>query len=272
MDNLIVFNNKDFGDVRVLKIDDEPWFVGKDVATILGYSNINKAVQMHVDDEDKKVVDFKGFSQNGTTLSGLWGANDFSDKTLVNESGLYSLIFSSKLPKAKEFKRWVTAEVLPSIRKNGAYIAGQEELSDIDLLAKAILAANNIINQRDKKIAEQAKQIEALTPKASYYDIVLQCKELLTITQIAKDFGMTGHALNEYLNIQHVQYKRGSQWVLYHEHDGEGYAQSSTYVYYDNGDRPHSSSLLKWTQKGRLMIYELLKKDNILPVCERQTA
>lgn len=113
-----VFTSPEFGQVRTLTIDEKPYFVGKDVAEILGYSNINKAIQMHVDEEDKKVLDYKGFSHFGTTL---WSGNDFSNKTIINESGLYSLILSSKLPNAKKFKHWVTSEVLPSIRKTGSY-------------------------------------------------------------------------------------------------------------------------------------------------------
>lgn len=106
--------------VRTVEIDGEPWFVGKDVAERLGYNNVNKAVQMHVDEEDTKKLDFAGFSQNGT--SPLWSnPNDYSTKVLINESGVYALIFGSKLPEAKRFKRWVTAEVLPAIRKHGSY-------------------------------------------------------------------------------------------------------------------------------------------------------
>lgn len=115
MDNLQIFKNKEFGEIRTVTIDDEPWFVGKDVSTVLGYSNVNKAVAMHVDEYDKKVLDFKGFSQNRTT-SALWSGNDFSNKIIINESGLYALIFGSKLESAKRFKRWVTSEVLPAIR------------------------------------------------------------------------------------------------------------------------------------------------------------
>ena len=118
-----IFENEEFGSVRTMEINGEPYFVGKDVATILGYSNINKAIQMHVDEEDKKVLDYKGFSHFGTTL---WSGNDFSNKTIINESGLYSLILSSKLPKAKEFKHWVTSEILPSIRKTGGYLANSD--------------------------------------------------------------------------------------------------------------------------------------------------
>lgn len=119
MENQIqIFTNKEFGAVRTVTLDNEPWFVGKDVAEKLGYSNINKAIQMHVDDEDKEILDFKSFSHFGNTL---WKENDYSNKTVINESGLYSLILLSKLPKAKEFKHWVTSEVLPALRKNGSY-------------------------------------------------------------------------------------------------------------------------------------------------------
>lgn len=121
-----VFTSPEFGQVRTLTIDEKPYFVGKDVAEILGYSNINKAIQMHVDEEDKKVLDYKGFSHFGTTL---WSGNDFSNKTIINESGLYSLILSSKLPNAKKFKHWVTSEVLPSIRKTGSYSPDYSSLS-----------------------------------------------------------------------------------------------------------------------------------------------
>lgn len=118
-----VFTSEKFGQVRTVDINNTPYFVGKDVAEILGYANTNKAIQMHVDDEDKKILDFKGFSHFGTDL---WRENDFSNKIIINESGLYSLILSSKLPKAKEFKRWVTSDILPTIRKTGSYIGKSE--------------------------------------------------------------------------------------------------------------------------------------------------
>ena len=149
-----VFKNlvhPEFGELRTVEIDGEPWFVGKDVATALGYCNINKAVAAHVDEDDKKVLDFKGFSQNGKS-SGLWVGHDFSSKTIINESGLYSLILSSKLPSAKEFKHWVTSEVLPSIRKNGAYIRNQENMTPEQLVAAGLIAAQKIIEDKERKI------------------------------------------------------------------------------------------------------------------------
>lgn len=150
-----VFENVDFGKVRIIELDGEPWFVGKDVAEILGYSNINKAIQMHVDEEDKKVLDFKGFSHFGNTL---WGENDFSNKTVINESGLYSLILSSKLPKAKEFKHWVTADVIPQIRKTGRYAAPNVPNMDKLSLTTQCLINLEIANNQLRKDLDGAVQ------------------------------------------------------------------------------------------------------------------
>lgn len=118
MNELTLFNNPEFGTVRAVEIDGSAWLVGKEIAEKLEYINATKAIQVHVDEEDKKKLDFKGFSH---FVSGLWGENDFSDKILINESGLYSLVLSSKMPKAKKFRRWVTQEVIPSIMRTGTY-------------------------------------------------------------------------------------------------------------------------------------------------------
>lgn len=126
---MTVFSNSELGALRALEINDEVYFVGNDVAEILGYSNPNKAIQVHVDDEDKKTLDFKGFSHFGKSL---WGENDFSNKIVINESGVYALIFGSKLAKAKEFKRWVTHDVLPTIRKTGGYVESGREKEFIE--------------------------------------------------------------------------------------------------------------------------------------------
>ena len=116
MNELQIFQNSEFGEIRTIEKDGEPWFVGKDVAEILGYANASKAVSTHVDDEDKTFIMLDiADSQNGNLLVGQ------SKTTIINESGLYSLVLSSKLPTAKKFKRWVTGEVIPSIRKHGMY-------------------------------------------------------------------------------------------------------------------------------------------------------
>ena len=151
---MTVFKNlvhPEFGELRTVEIDGEPWFVGKDVAAALGYADVNKAVAMHVENEDKKLNDKSSpsFGQRGATL--------------INESGLYSLILSSKLPSAKEFKHWVTAEVLPSIRKNGAYIRNQENMTPAEIVARGLIAAQKIIEEREKEIAHLNNRCGRLT-------------------------------------------------------------------------------------------------------------
>lgn len=132
----------EFGELRTVEIDGEPWFVGKDVAVALGYKKPENAIANHVSDEDK----------TSTLIQGS-GSNYKSKATIINESGLYSLILSSKLPSAKEFKHWVTAEVLPSIRKNGAYIRNQENMTPAEIVARGLIAAQKIIEEREKEIA-----------------------------------------------------------------------------------------------------------------------
>lgn len=199
---LQTFTNEKFGDVRMLIIDGEPWFVGKDVAEILSYKNTADALYKHVDEEDKGVAkcDTLGGTQN---------------MTIINESGLYSLILRSRLPEAKAFKRWVTSEILPSIRKHGGYFAGQENMNEIDLLSKAVLVANNMIEEKQKMIDTQKQRISELEPSAAYCEKVLSTENAICISIIAKDFGWSPQKLNKYLQEKHVQYKVGDTWVLY---------------------------------------------------------
>ena len=172
MNEIKVFNNAEFGKIRTLNRDGEPWFVGKDVATALGYSNASKALADHVAEEDKL---------NNESLSSLGQRGGW----LINESGLYSLILSSKLDSAKRFKRWVTAEVLPSIRKSGGYIAGQDEMSDTELLAKALLVAQRQIERRNAQIAE-------MQPKALFADAVAASHTSILIGELAKILKQNG--------------------------------------------------------------------------------
>lgn len=151
-----VFKNlvhPEFGELRTVKIDEKPWFVGKDVAEALGYSNTSKAIITHVADEDK-IIKMLPNSQNGKTVGKTY---------IINESGLYSLILSSKLPSAKEFKHWVTSEVLPSIRKNGAYIRNQENMTPAEIVARGLIAAQKIIEEREKEIAHLNNRCGRLT-------------------------------------------------------------------------------------------------------------
>lgn len=262
MNEIKIFENAEFGSVRTVEVDGEPYFVGKDVAEILGYQNASKALADHVDDEDKL---------NNETLSSLGQRGGW----VINESGLYSLILSSKLPKAKEFKHWVTSEVLPSIRKHGAYMTDavlHRAITEPDFLIKL---ATELKEEQEKRralestVAVQSQQITELQPKASYYDVVLNSKDLLSIGKIAKDFGKSAVWLNKWLHDQGVQYKQGEIWLLYQKYAEQGYTNTKTQTYNGNDGAVHTKVHTYWTQKGRLFIYDLLKTNGILPLIER---
>ena len=256
MTNLEIFKNEEFGEVRTITIDDEPYFVGKDVALILGYTNQQKALRDHVDEEDK--TRNESFTVNGT--QGI----------LINESGLYSLILSSKLPNARRFKRWVTSEVLPAIRKHGMY-AIDDLIANPDL---GIAALNALKEEREKnkKLEEksmiQTQQISEMIPKSGYYDVVLNCKDLVAIGSIAKDYGWSAKKMNKYLHEKGIEFKQGDIWLLYQKYAEKGYTITKTHTYLDS-DSQHTKVHTYWTQKGRLFIYDLLKKDGIYPNIER---
>ena len=180
MSNLQVFRNEQFGEVRVVEHDGEPWFVAKDVAKVLGYKKLD-AMYRVIDAQDKKEIDPQsventGFPQNGVILE---SNPNIRRMMLITESGLYEAIFNSTLPAAKTFKRWVTTEVLPSIRKHGGYIAGQETMSDDELMAKALLMAHS-------KIEEKDKQIEQMAPKAIFADAVAASSTSILVGELAK--------------------------------------------------------------------------------------
>lgn len=172
MNDLTVFSNEQFGSVRTVDIDGEPWLVGKDVAEALGYTNPQKAIRDHVDEEDKTLNE--SFTVNGTQA------------VLINESGLYALVVGSKLPSAKAFKRWITSEVLPSIRKTGGYIAGQESMSDSELMAKALLVAQKQIEERQKRIDSLTQKVELDAPKVLFADAVAASHTSILIGEFAK--------------------------------------------------------------------------------------
>ena len=253
MNGLQVFKNNEFS-IKSLVIDNEPWFVGKDVAEILGYTNPSKALLDHVDKEDKL---------NNETLSSLGQSGGW----LINESGLYSLILSSKLPNAKKFKRWVTSEVLPAIRKTGGY-----QLPEISYPQSLRLLADEI--EKNKKLelenSIQAQQINEMKPKADYCDKILSSKSLMTITQIAKDYGMSGKAMNQILHDLNIQYKQSGQWLLYSRYQSKGYTSSETIDIKQNDGKVLVRLSTKWTQKGRLYLYERLKKEGYLPLIEQE--
>lgn len=262
MQELQIFKNAEFGSVRTLTLDEKTWFVGKDVATALGYAKPENAIAVHVDDEDKT-----------TTLIQGDGSNYKSKAILINESGLYALILSSKLPTAKRFKRWVTSEVLPAIHRHGVY-AVDEVLDNPDMLIAALTelkVERAKAKALEQTVAVQHQQITEMKPKASYYDVVLNCKDLVAISVIAKDYGWSANRMNKYLHKKGVQYKQGGKiWLLYQKYAEMGYTSTKTHSYPAGDGDMHSKTHTYWTQKGRLFIYDLLKADGILPTMERE--
>lgn len=256
------FTNSEFGSIRTLDVNGVVHLVAKDVAEILGYQNGSRDINRHVDEEDRQKVMIYDGRQDKETI-------------IINESGLYSLVLSSKLPNAKKFKRWVTSEVLPSIRKHGAYMTEQtiaKALASPDFL---IQLANQLKEEQEKnkqletQVAVNNQIIGELKPKADYTDKILQNKGLVTITQIAKDYGFSGNYMNELLHALKVQFKQSGQRLLYSKYQGCGYTHSETVNIVHSDGRPDVKMTTKWTQKGRLFLYELLKKEGFVPVIER---
>lgn len=257
MNNLTVFNNPDFGSIRTVTVNNEPYFVGKDVAEALGYKEPTKAAREKVDIEDRGVSKID-------TLSGK------QTMTVINESGLYSLILSSKMPNARKFKRWVTSEVLPSIRKHGMY-AVDELLNNPDFMIKTFEALKEEREKNkglSKEVVEQQKVISELQPKVTYLDKILNSKSLVLTTQIAKDYGMSARRFNRLLHELGIQYKVGDQWVLYAKYQGRGYVHSRTIEFTRRDGTTDVKMQTEWTQKGRLFLYETLKKEGYLPLIE----
>ncbi|HDB3785727.1 TPA: phage antirepressor KilAC domain-containing protein, partial [Staphylococcus aureus] len=191
--------------VRTLEVDGEPYFIGKDVADILGYANGRDALSKHVDEDDKKVL-----TSRNTTLENLPNRG----LTAVNESGLYSLIFSSKLESAKRFKRWVTSDVLPAIRKYGIYATDnviEQTLKDPDYI---ITVLTEYKKEKEQNLLLQ-QEIGELKPKADYVDEILKSTGTLATTQIAADYGISAQKLNKLLHEARLQRKVNKQWVLY---------------------------------------------------------
>ena len=249
---IILFKHEEFGEIRTLNIDGEPWFVGKDISEILGYKDNVNALKSHVDEEDKLRWQITTSGQR-------------REVTVINESGLYSLILSSKLPSAKKFKHWVTAVVLPSLRKHGAYITAEtlhKTMSDPRELAKLLTTLADEQDKRRKLEEENA----FLSVKAKYYDRILQSKNSVPVTQIAKDYGMSAIAFNRMLHDFGIQYSIRNSWVLYAEYANLGYTQSKTYAIDEDKAVMHTC----WTQAGRIFLYNFLAERGIMPMCERE--
>ena len=260
MNELQVFNSKEFGDIRTTEIDGKPYFVANDVARALGYKRPADAVTAHC----KGSVKHRYLTDGGE-----------QELKVIPEGDIYRLTVRSKLPSAEKFEKWVFDEVIPSIHQYGAYMTEQT-------IEKALASPDFLIQLATKLKDEQTRRKEAeaeirvkdqiigeLKPKADYYDEILKNPGLVTITQIAKDYGMSGKKMNRILHELGIQYKQSEQWLLYSDYHCLGYTQSEVTDIIRSDGTPDVKLLTKWIMKGRLFLYNKLKEKGIIPVIEQ---
>lgn len=263
MANLQIFKNDRFGQVRIqMNASDEPLFCANDVCNSLGYSNSRDAISKHVDADDVAKCDT-------LTKGGI------QSMSYVNESGLYSLIFGSKLEDAKLFKKWVTSQVLPSIRKTGGYIATTEEDSPEEIMAKALLVAQATIKRKEERMKQleaetehqrevielQDTEIKKAAPKVNYYDTHLQSVNTQTTTQVAKQIGMDAPKLNKKLREIGVLYKQSGQWMLHSPYSAWGMHSTRTQTFTRSDGSIGSSIYTVWNAKGVRFIIALYENN-----------
>ena len=271
MNEVKIFENEEFGKVRTLiEGEDKVLFCGTDVAQALGYSNTTDALKRHCRCIVKREVPHPQSPEKNL------------ETNFIPESDVYRLIFGSKLEDAEKFQNWIFDDVIPTIRKTGGYVNNDElfietYFSQVEESTKAMLRATlatvREVNEKNRQLEQtvgvQSQQIAELQPKATYYDVVLQCEDLISITAIAKDYGKSARWMNNYLHEKGVQYRQGDIWLLYQTYAERGYTSTKTFKYEDGGEN-HVKVHTYWTQKGRLFIYELMKLDEHLPIIEQE--
>jgi len=261
MDNNIqIFNNEELGTIRIMGTPDAPLFCLGDVCKMLGLKSWHVKERLGDNIVSTEVI-----------------SDSLGRQRVVNfitEDGLYDVILDSRKPEAKRFRKWVTSEVLPTIRKHGAYMTK-------DTLERAIAEPDFLIQLATTLKEEKAKRLEAeqqceaqkqiigeMEKKVSYLDLILSSTSTMTITQIAQDYGMSGQRMNKLLHGLRIQYKVGEQWILYAEYKDKCYVSSETIHFITSEGVPCTTLNTKWTQKGRLFLYDILKKEGILPKME----
>lgn len=280
MENKIqIFKNDEFGEIRTSGTPENPLFCLGDVCKALGLSGGAKNVKSRLNPKGVDII-------NTPTSGGVQPLN------YIDEPNLYKCIFQSRKKEAEQFQDWVTSEVLPSIRKHGAYLtneAVERAITEPDFLIELattikkerqqrMLAERKVTEQtallaeKDNKIDALHGQVANMQKQVSYLDLILGTTDSVTITQIAQDYGLSAIALNKLLFEKRVQHKVGGQWILYAKYIQECYVRSEVVVYNDKGGLQHTKQNTKWTQKGRLFLYNLLKQEGYRPLIEKQQA
>jgi len=249
--NIQIFENKEFGKIRVVFINEQPWWALKDVCAVLGIKN-HKMTAQRLDGDEVSLTDLTD------------NLGRVQKTAVISESGLYAVILRSDKPNAKSFRKWVTSEILPSIRKHGAYFT--------DELLRQIEHDSEVIGELVSRLVDEKQKTDALldyvdatAPKARYYDVILQCPNAVQVSIIAKDYGYSAIAFNKLLHKLRVQFKIGDTWLLYKEHQGNAYTVTNTYTKNGKVTAIHTC----FTQRGRFWLYDLLKANGILPEAEK---
>ena len=267
MDNQItIFNSPQFGEIRTAGTADNPMFCLSDLCRVL---------ELQVGATKKRLND-RGISSINTPTYNQHGTQVMQEMVYISEQNLYKVIMRSDKPQAEPFQDWVCGEILPTIRKTGGYITTMPEMSDAEIMAKAMIVAQNTIANRNARIqqlqAENAgqKQLIAQMQKGNdYLNIILQSKGTLATTQVAADYGMSAVSFNKRLKEMRIQRKVNGQWILYTEFMGKGYVHSKTIAFQHSDGRPDTRLSTEWTQRGRMFLYNALKEAGILPLIER---
>lgn len=261
MNELQIINQQEVlgKDFKVYGTPDEPLFLAKDVAEWIEHSDVSMMMR-NVDDNEK-------VTSNVCTLGGNQTA------WFLTEDGLYEVLMLSRKKIAKQFKAKVK-EILKTIRKNGMY-ATNELLDNPDLLIEAatrIKAQREKISALETTVAVQSQQLAEAAPKVSYYDLILNCKDLISVSKIAKDYGMSAVRMNDLLRDMGIQFRQGNVWLLYQKYAAQGYTSTKTHEYIGSDGDNHAKTATYWTQKGRLFIYNKLKEKGIVPLIEREVS
>ena len=253
--NIQVFNNPEFGELEILMIDDKPHFPATECAKVLGYKDTTNAIKQHC----RWVVKHH--------LPHPQNPHKAIVKNFIPEGDLYRLIIRSKLPAAERFEIWVFDEVLPTIRKHGAYINEDvlRRMREDRAYSEELL---NVLTAERKRNKTLLGRVEQLAPKAIYHDIILQCPDAVQVSIIAKDYGMSAVAFNKLLYRLKIQFRIGKTWLLYQDYQGNGYTVTNTYTKNGMTTLIHTC----WTQRGRFWLYELLKSHGILPEAEKRVS
>jgi hypothetical protein len=273
MNNQItIFTNPTFGEIRTAGTAEEPMFCLADVCKVLELQVTPTKNRLNNPGVNSiKVGVQTGIKKDGTP------AIQMTDMIFISEQNLYKVIMRSDKPQAEPFQDWVCGEVLPTIRKTGGYIAANAQMTDEEIMATALRIGEATIRKRDERIRQleaEAKQkdilINDMRKGNDYLNTILQSNGTVTTTQIAQDYGMSAVALNRKLADMRVQHKVNGQWILYATHQAKGYVHSRTLNLTHRDGRPYTCMMTEWTQRGRLFLYNALKEVGVLPLIERE--